>query len=147
MDHEEKYGNPCYANVRTRQRIFIKKCAIGVMINTLLASSYCPSFIVTVVYIHSEYPVFLLSKAKTQIDELLNSCTIDCEAMATMIPVLRRGTIEFLSPTCGPDEYCPVLTIGSSRQKNAPHLMLSKSIFSRIHRISGVSSESIQSVQ
>ncbi|XP_011053728.1 PREDICTED: uncharacterized protein LOC105145679 [Acromyrmex echinatior] len=30
-------------------RIFIKKCTIGVMINTLLASSYCPSSIVTVI--------------------------------------------------------------------------------------------------
>ncbi|KYN12988.1 hypothetical protein ALC57_14834 [Trachymyrmex cornetzi] len=117
MDHEEKYGNPCYANVR---RIFIKKCAIGVMINTLLASSYCPSSIVTDLK-------YYVSKH-------------------TMIPVLRReklhllkiGTIEFLSPTCGPDEYCPVLMIGSSRQKNAPHLVLSKSIFSRIHRIPGV---------
>ncbi|KYN04161.1 hypothetical protein ALC62_04926 [Cyphomyrmex costatus] len=79
MDHEEKYGNPCYANVR---RIFIKKCAIGVMINTLLASSCYPSSVVTnlkyyvsksrvyiyiYIYIYI-YPLsilcFLLSKAK-----------------------------------------------------------------------------------
>ncbi|KYN42239.1 hypothetical protein ALC56_03377 [Trachymyrmex septentrionalis] len=70
----------------TQPRIFIKKCTIGVMINTLLASSYCPSSVVT------------------------------------------RETIEFLSPTCGPDEYCPILMIGSSFQKNSPHLVLSKSI-------------------
>ncbi|EGI65900.1 hypothetical protein G5I_05630 [Acromyrmex echinatior] len=191
MDHEEKYGNPCYANVRKGSklhrsvhqasivvksfphpssspllaafvpstifpikiikqeilisslnwikerfatkwdtiRIFIKKCTIGVMINTLLASSYCPSSIVTnhlKYYISKHCIPSKFSKTKTQIGELLNSCTIDFEAMATMIPVLRRGTIEFLSPTCGPEEYCPVLMIGSSRQKNAPHLVLSK---------------------
>ncbi|TGZ55189.1 hypothetical protein DBV15_05114, partial [Temnothorax longispinosus] len=91
MDHGEKYGNPCYANVRARQqapsvgpssldsreifptsvlsprsppscllrfsplkqqnrtrlRSFLKKCTIGVVINTLAASSYCPSAVVT----------------------------------------------------------------------------------------------------
>ncbi|KYM79176.1 hypothetical protein ALC53_10340 [Atta colombica] len=145
MDHEEKYGNPCYANVRilisslnwTKERnktehnlaFYFKKCTIGVTINILLASSYCPSSVVTnLKYYVSKHRIYLSFLYRTSRCKLANfSYTIDFEVMATMIPVLRyRGTIEFLSPTCGPDEYCPIVMIGSSLQKNASHFVLSK---------------------